>query len=413
MNIPRQVLSGESCGWCFEKCDPNTAQLLALNCSECGWGQYHEKCFIKKTKFAGPPSRPSHLRMHASLHAVAADPHLGLLPENRPRQRNAFSRKNQPQEELVCPKIREYGSCEGHIEQVADLMSMVRAITPSLNTVLLSLTRRTTPPPQAKAPQAEAHRRGKEGEEEGEAPSLSFMVNGIPKGAGSQELAMYLAMYGAMPQIKATSGGMIATFADEASIQAMLKEAPHSIDGVTRLELRRLPPKSKSVQQQEAKVEGGAKLYVGKLPSFATEKSVRDHFSLFGALKEVKIPEPFRGVATVEFHEASSAMLALGCPAHLISGEAATVRRHQAITSRAKRGAVNTSLAWNLIQQGNMGESEEAQILDPEVTFCTIFPPASSRSSWQTRRFKGVTISPTSPPFAATSSLVCDPRGRS
>ena len=236
--------------------------------------------------------------------------------------------------------------------------------------------------------------------------SLSFLINGVPHGVGAEEVAIYFAQFGSMPACKQSAGGIVATFADESSIQAMLRDEPHSIDGLTRMVLHRLPPQSQKEDPQERQQQenrDGVKIYVGRLGSHVTGKNIKDYFSIFGTVENVTIPEPFRGVCTVEFADSSSANLALGCPAHMIKGSSATVRKHKAVSLKSKvtfptrdshfafaaehhlfphstgkneskpfsceqRGTVNTSLAWRLVQQGNMFDADaESAAPDPEV----------------------------------------------
>lgn len=54
-DAPRAVVAGEFCAWCCDVCDPAKAQLLLLECNECGWSQFHQSCYIKKTRWTLNP----------------------------------------------------------------------------------------------------------------------------------------------------------------------------------------------------------------------------------------------------------------------------------------------------------------------------------------------------------------------
>ena len=82
------------------------------------------------------------------------------------------------------------------------------------------------------------------GEDEGEDTddlSLSFLCTGMPPSTGLEEIGIYFAQYGEgdPPECKATSGGVVVTFAREEVAQAMMTDSPHSMDGVTKLGMKR------------------------------------------------------------------------------------------------------------------------------------------------------------------------------
>lgn len=154
-------------------------------------------------------------------------------------------------------------------------------------------------------------KRGRDDDTEGDArtkaskmPQLEVIVLGLPFEEKEEGVRAYFEKYGDVtdvdlkkqPNGKSRGFGFV-KFKEEEVVRVVASEN-HTIGG------RACTVKVPYKRDERPAGPVVTKLFIGKLPETITDAQLRKCFSVFGALKDVYIPQrPFRGIAYVEFVE--------------------------------------------------------------------------------------------------------------
>jgi len=183
----------------------------------------------------------------------------------------------------------------------------------------------------------------------GEPAATKLFVGQLSPKTTPVSLTLYFSYYGQVTELdfRKDRGFAFVEFAKASSAKHALAEPEHNIDG-----------KVVDVKRREKPSTGGAQIFVGGLAKTASEESVSEYFSHYGAIKSVRVklrPDngECRGFGFIEFEDPAAGDAALAEPKHIIDKSAVSVRRATKAPSNSKIfvGGLDPSATQKMLEE--------------------------------------------------------------